>query len=145
MKITVGRIGSHQGFDMVAVSESWACLEVPIGLIREFQQRFLPSLSQANSFSQPFCFLDFKNALSLSFSKLICSFCLFACSLTSWFKVLAISDRAWVWERTIFLFWWFFTTSSFLGFDSCTGLSGTSVFVSLSVSSASSSKMFSHH
>ena len=56
MKITVGRIGSHQGFDMVAVSESWACLEVPIGLIREFQQRFLPSLSQANSFSQPFVF-----------------------------------------------------------------------------------------
>ena len=56
MKITVGRIGSHQGFDMVAVSESWACLEVTIGLIREFQQRFLPSLSQANSFSQPFVF-----------------------------------------------------------------------------------------
>ena len=56
MKITVGRIGSHQGFDMVVVSKTWACLEVPIGLIREFQQRFLPSLSQADSFSQPLFF-----------------------------------------------------------------------------------------
>ena len=56
MTITVGRIGLQQEFDMVVVSKSWACLETPIVLIRELQQSSSPSLSHADSFSQPLVF-----------------------------------------------------------------------------------------
>ena len=88
-------------------------------LIRWIQQRSLPFLSRADGFSQPFVSLDPKNALSLSFSKLLCSLCLFACDSTSWFKLPATCNKTWVWERTTFLFlmrfhhkffpWWWFT------------------------------------
>ena len=62
-------------------------------LIRWLQQRSLPFLSHADGFSQPFVSLDPKNALSLSFSKLLCSLCLFACDSTSWFKLPATCNK----------------------------------------------------
>ena len=120
MTRTVERVGSHQWFDMALVSKSWICLEAPVALIQELQGRSSPSLSHAGGFLSASCFWSSKNALFVFFTKFICSLCLFTCDSTSWFKLPARCDMAWVWERTTSLFWWGFTTSFFLGADSRT-------------------------